>query len=39
MHRLDKFKIKVTSTVMEDLIDRVKRTRWPDDVENAQWNL
>ena len=38
MKRLDKFKIKVPSTVIEDLMARIKLTRWPDEVENAQWN-
>src|SRR6185295_715980 len=25
-------------TVLEDLYDRLGKTRWPDEVEGAQWN-
>jgi pimeloyl-ACP methyl ester carboxylesterase len=38
MENLDKFKIKVPGPVIKDLKTRIKMTRWPDEVENAQWN-
>ena len=38
MKLLDRFEIKVPGTAIEDLKARIKLTRWPDEVENAQWN-
>jgi hypothetical protein len=38
MESLDRFRIKVPEIVIDDLRARIKMTRWPDEVENAQWN-
>jgi hypothetical protein len=38
MESLERFKIKVPETVLEELKARIKMTRWPDEADNAQWN-
>jgi hypothetical protein len=32
------FKIEVPARTLQDLADRLARTRWPDEVEDSQWN-
>jgi microsomal epoxide hydrolase len=33
------FKINVDDSVLEDLHERLARTRWPDEVENSGWSM
>ena len=33
------FKIEIQQTVLEDLRDRLSRTRWPDESEGAGWSM
>jgi microsomal epoxide hydrolase len=33
------FKISVPDSVLEDLQERLARTRWPDEVENSGWSM
>lgn len=32
------FKIQIAQTVLDDLQERLARTRWPDEVEGAHWD-
>jgi pimeloyl-ACP methyl ester carboxylesterase len=35
---MDSFRIEVPNEVIEDLSDRLSRTRWPDEVQGAGWD-
>src|SRR5579859_7983794 len=36
MH-IEAFKVEIDQAVLDDLADRLKRTRWPDEVSNDDW--
>jgi epoxide hydrolase len=35
---VEPFKITISQEVLDDLKERLKRTRWPDEVENTGWD-
>jgi hypothetical protein len=35
---LESFKIKITQKELDDLSNRLANTRWPDEVEDSNWN-
>jgi pimeloyl-ACP methyl ester carboxylesterase len=35
--QIEPFKIKVTQAILDDLRERLERTRWPDEVDQAGW--
>ncbi|MCE8425409.1 MAG: epoxide hydrolase N-terminal domain-containing protein [Candidatus Methanoperedens sp.] len=36
--KTEPFEINISKEVLDDLHERLKRTRWPDEVEGAGWN-
>ncbi|MGJ8716435.1 MAG: epoxide hydrolase N-terminal domain-containing protein [Maribacter stanieri] len=34
---IEKFKINIPQSELDDLNDRIKKVRWPDEIKNSDW--